>query len=142
MRDPRSTWLSRAKISAATRKTSLNEYLNLTSKDWVTNLDNVCKNLENDLTLLENIHKQIHTGLHDDTEDNTWENYKLVRYEDIATKPVAWAKAMYTFLDIPWHSDVYRWIEENTHTTKSKTGYIFFPIKFEHFNVPLLLRSQ
>ena len=126
VRDPRSTWLSRAKITAGKdRNKPLEDYLQTVQNKTATDsrqFSNLCKDLEQDLALLEKVHKEMRSIRQKNNEPNRFENYKLVRYEDVALYPVTWAKAMYTFLDIPWHTDVHRWIKENTHTGQNQSS--------------------
>ncbi|XP_006817791.1 carbohydrate sulfotransferase 1-like [Saccoglossus kowalevskii] len=53
-------------------------------------------------------------------------NYKLVRYEDLAEKPFKTAKEIFNFMNIPIHPNVYEWIGKNTGEepqTKDKHKY-------------------
>ena len=53
------------------------------------------------------------------------DNYRIVRYEDIASHPEQWTKSMYKFLQIPMDKKVLNWIKENTEVDDSK-GYVYF----------------
>ena len=118
VRDPRSKWLSRAKITAAHDKnTSLDDYLTHIQKgvkDDPALLNAGCISLEKDLTLLEDLHDNAHSSHYDHISAHMHKNYRIVRYEDVALEPVPWAKSMYEFLDIPFHTNVLKWIDANT----------------------------
>ena len=120
VRDPRSAWLSRAKFHAIHLHKSWDEYLKYVQDHLMENpdlLDDKCVDLEKDLSLLKDFHNRIHS------EDiNFLDNYKIVRFEDIALNPTAWAKSMYNFLEIPIHKNVLNWIKTHTKITHNDSS--------------------
>ena len=116
VRDPRSTWLSRAKIAAKREDKSLSDYLqhNVTTKPSYLDTRTQCNSHEEDLKLLKFF------ASHSDNNSVIFKNYKLVRYEDIALNPMDSALSLYKFLGIPFHSDVGNWITNNTQGSQKK----------------------
>ncbi len=108
VRDPRSTWLSRTKVKVLKDQQSLQDFFSSNTEDIVrkaaTKSHTDCENLTDDLERLEALAK---TRLS--------QNYRLVRFEDVALEPKALAAAMYEFLHIPVHRRVLQWVDKNTH---------------------------
>ena len=118
VRDPRSTWLSRAKIAAKREDKSLSDYLqhNVTTKPNCLDTRTQCNSHEEDLKLLKFF------ASHSDNNSVIFKNYKLVRYEDTALNPMDSALSLYKFLGIPFHSDVGNWITNNTQGSQKNSS--------------------
>ena len=120
VRDPRSAWLSRPKITATRIDKEWDDYVKFVQGQLVENpgvLDNGCGDLAQDLPLLKEIHNSLDSG-----NGHLLDNYKLVRYEDVALDPSAWVKSMYKFLKTPIHKNVLKWIKENTNGSDSDSS--------------------
>ena len=121
VRDPRSTWLSRAKIAAKREDMTLNEYLygiqhNLITIPSYLDPSTQCNSHEKDLRLLRD------RTSHSDDNSAILKNYKLIRYEDIALNPMDSTLSLYKFLRIPFHSDVGNWITNNTQGSQKSSA--------------------
>ena len=68
-----------------------------------------------DLSILEDLYFEHLQGNHGNNMYRyLLDNYRIVRYEDIASDPELWTKSMYDFLGIQMSSGIRDWIKKNT----------------------------
>ena len=119
VRDPRSNWLSQMQILEREFGFSTNHRLmHFVNNNLPYSLTKTtCEDFSRDLSLLKDIHdnKTQHLGYHgDDVISYLRDNYRIVRYEDIASDPEQWTKSMYNFLGLNLHEKIVNWIKKNT----------------------------
>ena len=116
VRDPRSNWLSQMNLLAYktdVAKGPLWKYLFESIPYSMTKT--TCPDLNNDLSLLEDLSDATNSfSNHSNMYTHLLNNYRIVRYEDIASRPQLWAKSMYRFLGLQSDSRIEDWIRENT----------------------------
>ena len=109
IRHPIGMALSRLNIDAVGQHQSLQEYLK--SEENIRKLQNevlkICKKYDKDIKFV----LEIGTIQYHKVMDQT---YRLIRYEDMARKPIATAKLVYKFLGIDWSERVEKWINVST----------------------------
>ena len=111
VRDPRSRWRSMQSIRAQEKRMSLAKYLGAMESKIRVSAADMCRNYVSEFERISNL-----------TSNGMFlDNFRIIRYEDIAAEPGKAAKLMYQFLEIPLHKDVLRWIEKNTKTQKARS---------------------
>ena len=119
VRDPRSNWLSQMQILERQFGTSSSHgVMHFINNNLPYSLTKTtCEDFSRDLSLLKDIHDNntLHLGHHgDDVLSYLRDNYRIVRYEDIASDPEQWTKSMYNFLGLNLHEQIVNWIKKNT----------------------------
>ena len=116
VRDPRSNWLSQMKLLTQKLEVSMTSLYDFISGSLPYSLTRTtCQDLGMDLSILEDLYFEHLQGNHGkDMYRYLLDNYRIVRYEDIASDPELWTKSMYDFLGIQMGSGIRDWIKKNT----------------------------
>ena len=123
IRDPRSNWVSQMNIQVHEYKITLEK---MVTDFQPKRLKAFCKDYDRDLPLLKNIlanNNNKESDHHSNMLPYLLDNYRILRYEDIASHPEQWTKSMCGFLQIPMDNKVLNWIKENTNVDSSD-GYV------------------
>ena len=74
-----------------------------------------CEDIQQDLSILRDLYDNQYTSRrYGDMLPYFRDNYRLMRYEDLASEPEEWTRAMYKFIGVPMKPQVLWWIEQNT----------------------------
>ena len=115
VRDPRSNWLSQMKLMSQrlrVQMTRIQDFINISLPYTLTRT--TCQDLRMDLSILEDLYlKQTQTN-HGNMYRFLLDNYRIVRYEDVASDPELWTKSMYDFLGIQMSTEIQGWLKKNT----------------------------
>ena len=115
VRDPRSNWLSQMKLMSQRLKVPMTSlwYFISTSLPY-TLTRTTCQDLGMDLSILKEVNLKQTQGEHSNMYRFLRDNYRIVRYEDVASDPELWAKSLYDFLGIQMSGEIQDWIKKNT----------------------------
>ena len=67
-----------------------------------------------DLSILEDLYFKQKQNNHGNMYRFLLDNYRIVRYEDLASDPQLWTKSMYDFLGIQMSAEIQGWLKKNT----------------------------
>ena len=103
--------MSRIKIEASEKRTSFKKIVNNFPQSEVKTF---CEDLKGDFSELKDILNNKKSSHRSNMLPYLLDNYRIVRYEDIAANSEQWTISMYEFLQIPLDVKVLTWIKENT----------------------------
>ena len=109
LRDPRAKAISRLEIDAQKAKQSLYEFLSAQTQErrLLDVAKTECEHLQDTVSFMSHITSSVH-------QQKFSRLFRIVRYEDIAAKPVDMAKKIYAFMNLTYTPEVDDWIRKST----------------------------
>ena len=120
IRDPRSNWMSQIKYIFGGLKYDTQGILRFIKTTLPYSLTlTTCRDLKDDLNTMKRLLSNSKVSDSNHHYGNTLlraflDNYRVIRFEDIAEDAVLSVEAMYDFLGLEMHRRVLTWIEDNT----------------------------